>query len=108
MVFVVNAGKMILSFVYAVFKLFPNQKNKVLFLSRQSNELTLDFRMLKEELEKQEKKIKIVSICNRMDDKKEGIIKFGVNMLRSMYHLSTSKVLLCAGCLLAGSIPSET
>ena len=92
MVVVVKAGKILLSFVYAVFKLFPSQKNKVLFLSRQSNELTLDFKMLKEELEKQKKDIKIVSICNRMDDKKEGMIKFGINIIRSMYHLSTSRV----------------
>lgn len=92
MVLVVKAGKVVLSFIYAIFKFFPCQKNKVLFLSRQSSELTLDFRMLKEELEHQKKEIKIVSICNRMDDKKEGMIKFGLNMLRSMFHLATSSV----------------
>ena len=64
MSFVVKVGKIVLSFVYAIFKLFPCQKNKVLFVSRQSNELTLDFRMLKEELERQNKEIQIISICN--------------------------------------------
>ena len=40
-----------LNFIYAVLKFFPTQKNKVLFLSRQSNMLTLDFKMTQEELE---------------------------------------------------------
>lgn len=90
--FFIRIGKLLLSVVYMIMKIFPCQKNKVLFLSRQSNQLTLDFRMLKEEMERHNNQIKIVSICNRLDDKKEGMLRFGWNMVRSMYHLATSKV----------------
>ena len=33
-----------LSIIYGILKLFPTKESKVLFLSRQSNELTQDFK----------------------------------------------------------------
>jgi len=92
MEFIIIGGKKILQIIYSVLKLFPTKNKKILFLSRQSNELSLDFSMLKEELEVQCSDLQIVAICNRMDDKKEGKVRFGWNMLRSMYHLATSRV----------------
>ena len=95
MTIVVRAGKLCMRLVYCILKLFRTKKGKILFLSRQSDTLSLDFRMLKEELEKQaaesEKKIRIVQICNYMVDGKSGLVKFGTDVLRSMYHLATSE-----------------
>ena len=53
MTIVVRAGKLCMRLVYCILKLFRTKKGKILFLSRQSDTLSLDFRMLKEELEKQ-------------------------------------------------------
>ncbi|MGN0733838.1 MAG: CDP-glycerol glycerophosphotransferase family protein [Emergencia sp.] len=96
MTIVVRIGKLCMRLVYCILKLFRTKKGKILFLSRQSDTLSLDFRMLKEELEKQAaesgKKIQIVQICNYMVDGKSGIVKFGTDVLRSMYHLATSEV----------------
>jgi len=92
MIYVIQIGKFCLSVLYAVLKLFPTKKNKVLFLSRQADELSLDFAMLKEELLRQNPRTEIVAICNRLDDSKSGIIGFGLDTLRSMYHLATSSV----------------
>lgn len=78
--------------MYSVLKLFPLIPNKVLFLSRQSNELSLDFQKLKDELLLEKPELQIVEICNRLDDKKEGVLGFAVDTLRSMYHLATSEV----------------
>lgn len=89
---IIKTGKFFLSILYGIFKLFPAKKNKVLFLSRQSDELSLDFSMLKDELLKQNPEIKITAICNRLDDSGSGIIGFGVDTLKSMYHLATSRV----------------
>lgn len=88
----VPVGRFILSIIYAILKLFPINKNKVLFLSRQSDELSLDFRLLQEELLKQNDKVKIVAICNRLDDSKSGLLGFGIDTLKSMYHMATSSV----------------
>lgn len=78
--------------VYGIFKLFPIKENKVLFLSRQADTLSLDFSMLKDKLMEERPEIHIVSICNRLDDSKSGLVGFGLDTLRSMYHLATSRV----------------
>ena len=92
MIYVIKIGKVCLSILYAILKVFPTKKNKVLFLSRQADELSLDFAMLKDELQRKDPSVKIVAICNRLDDNKNGMIGFGIDTLRSMYHLATSSV----------------
>lgn len=93
---VIKIGKFCMSILYWFMKLLPTKTGKVIFLSRQSNVLSLDFRMLREELIKQAeaegKKIEIVNICNYMVDGKSGAVKFGIDTLKSMYHLATSEV----------------
>lgn len=93
--------------VYGIFKLFPT-KNKVTMISRQSNKETLDFKLLREELEKENleinskntkhKEIKIKILCHKL---KGGInanfsekIKYGIHMLSQMYHIATSRVVI--------------
>lgn len=85
-------GKYILSLLYAVLKLFPTNEKKILFLSRQSDKMSVDFSLLKHKLEELQPDIHIVAICNRLDDSKSGLIGFTIDTFRSMYHLSTSKV----------------
>lgn len=93
---VIKISKFCMSILYWFMKLLPTKTGKVIFLSRQSNVLSLDFRMLREELIKQAeaegKKIEIVNICNYMVDGKSGAVKFGIDTLKSMYHLATSEV----------------
>ncbi len=85
-----------LSVIYAVLKLLPTQRNKVLFLSRQSSTLTTDFRLTQEELKRQDPNIKIITICHRLEGAESGGVKgllaFALSTLRSMYHMATSQV----------------
>ena len=92
MTLIIKTGKLCLNLLYGILKIFPVKNNKVLFLSRQSDELSLDFSMLKDRLEEKKPDIRIVSICNRLDDSGKGIIGFGLDTLKSMYHLATSRV----------------
>ena len=92
MSFVINIGRFCLMILYGILKLFPIRQNKVLFLSRQSDELSLDFSMLKDELKRQRQDVQIVAICNRLDDSKSGLAGFALDTLKSMYHLATSRV----------------
>ncbi|MFQ9892326.1 MAG: CDP-glycerol glycerophosphotransferase family protein [Emergencia sp.] len=92
MTIIISIGKVFLSMLYGILKCFPVKPNKVLFLSRQADELSLDFVMLKEQLEKDFPQIEITAICNRLDDGKSGLFGFAMDTLRSMYHLATSKV----------------
>jgi len=87
-------GKVGLKIIYFFLKLLPVQ-NKILFLSRQSNNPTLDFKILKEAIENKNKEVKIVMICKRLEgekDIKKNISVFAKDLLKSMYHLATSKV----------------
>lgn len=78
--------------IYFFLKLLPTRDYSVLFLSRQSDELSLDFRLLQDALEAKLPKVRIVAITNRLDDKKKHMLRFAVNVLRSMYYLATSEV----------------
>ena len=81
-----------LSLIYAILKLMPTSPGKVLFLSRQSNTITLDFEMTQDELRRENPDIKIVTICHRLEGEGHGAISFARSTLRSMYHLATSSV----------------
>lgn len=74
-------------------------KKQIVFTSMQSNNLSLDFRLLKEEIEYKEPSIKLVFLCKKMEsslNKKLDYIKYVFNMVgymfKAMYYLSTSLV----------------
>ncbi len=77
--------------LYALLKLFP-VKNRVCFFSRQSDKLTLDFRLLQRELQEVAPEMEQVSICHRYRDARDGSVRFAIDQLRSMYLLATSRV----------------
>ncbi len=92
MAFVVNIAKVILNFIYTFLKLFKTQ-NKIIFLSRQSNQTPLDFKLIIDELKN--KNYKIVVLCQRIEAEsqlKSKLFEFTINLFKSMYHLATSKI----------------
>ena len=91
-IWIIRAGKFCLNILYGILKVFPVKPNKVLFLSRQSDELSLDFSMLRDELRREMPDIEIRAICNRLDDSGSGLLGFAADTLRSMYHLASSSV----------------
>ena len=89
---------------YVFFKLFPTQTNKVLFLSRQTDSPSIDFRMLQKELLKQNAKLKIKTMTKRIQKTpKEIFFKNTPQMFRQMYHLATAKVCVIDGYNIAVS-----
>lgn len=97
MTFLVKLIKFCLNVVYLFFKPLKTRK-QITLISRQSNNITDDFRLLKEELEKQLPDYKIVVLCRKMDNK----IKYCFHMLTQMYNISRSKiVILDSYCILA-------
>ncbi len=82
----------LLSLIYAVLKIFPVKPGKVLFCSRQSDEIPLDFLLLKNHLKEKKTDIEVIFICNRISRDVRGCISFFGSLLKSMYHLATSSV----------------
>lgn len=91
---IVNIGIFFANIIYFFIKLFPTNYKKISFISRQSNEVALDFKLVKEELLKQDKNIKIVELCKTIDPGLKNKIKYIFHMFKQMYHIATSKVVI--------------
>ena len=96
--------KVIIKFFYFFLKLLPI-KNKVVFISRQSNKINTDFEMIAESLRKEIKNVKIVFLCKRINEGMLGYLKYSFHVFRQMYHLATSKVcVLDSYCIAASNL----
>lgn len=96
MVYIIKFIKIILNIIYSFFKLFKT-KNKITLISRLSNNKTPDFILLEEQLKKDLPQYEIVVLCKKMDNK----ISYVFHMIKQMYHISTSKlVILDSYCIL--------
>ena len=93
--------KILLNIFYFFCKFLPVNKNKILFLSRQSNEINLDFKLLYKELSERHKDIKAVFICRRVEEGILSKLSFCGAILKSLPHLAVSKV-----CILDSYWPS--
>lgn len=93
---VVYIMRLCLEILYLFMKLFPTEENKVLFLSRQSNELTQDFMDTQKILRDKKPDVKIVTLCHRLEGAEgqggSGLASFAATTLKSMYHMATSSV----------------
>ena len=77
---------------YGVMKLRPVHPNRVLFCSRQSSSLPLDFQLIQEELKRRDDSIEIVSICNRIGSGVGAYLSFASDTIKSMRYLASSTV----------------
>lgn len=84
--------KLVLNFIYFFMKLFPTKNNRIVMVSRQSNSMTLDFRLIKEEILKNDSNMEVIVLTKRLDDIKMHIISYGLFTLKQMFYIATSKV----------------
>ena len=78
--------------LYAGAKIAPMKKGKVTFISRQSNEPGLDFRLLQNELSARPEVTETAVVCRRFGSKPGGLAADAGAILRSIGHLATSDV----------------
>ncbi|MBQ7204156.1 MAG: CDP-glycerol glycerophosphotransferase family protein [Eubacterium sp.] len=83
--------------IYAPLKLLPIQKNKVVFISRQTNGVNLDYRLLQGYVKKQNPDVRYVNICRRYEKGFGEYAAFVGNILKSLYHLATTSVCVIDG-----------
>ena len=87
--------------IYSFFKL-KKTKNKIAFISRQSNEPSLDFRYLIGELNERYPQYETAVLCKMIPSGIVGKIGYLFEMLRQMNALATSMVVILDGyCILA-------
>lgn len=83
----------ILRIIYFFLKLIPS-KNKIVFISRQSNNINIDFKLLTEDLNKRYSNYKTVVLTKKIEGNIFNKIKYVFHILRQMYHIATAKVVV--------------
>lgn len=97
MQYIVKIGTFLLNLIYFFIKLLPTQ-NKVVFISRQSNEPSIDFVLLEKALKKQDSSIQVKVLCHTLDGGLNSSllnkIKYIFHMFVQMKEIATSKVVV--------------
>ena len=95
-VIMINIWKLINNLIYSFIKLFKT-KNKITFISRQTNGESLDFDLLIEEIKSQSPTTQIV-VLNKMIEKSIiEKIKYAFYIYYQMYHIATSRAVILDG-----------
>ncbi len=100
---IIGISKFVLRGIYGIFKLFKT-KNKITFLSRQSDVPSVDFLLLCEELQKENKDVKIVLLTKRIGSGIKGKLIYAMHIFKQMYHVATSKVCIIDGYQIVVSV----
>lgn len=94
--------ELLLNLIYAVLKLVVPTRNKIVLLSRQSNNPSLDFKLLDEEIKR--RGVRTVILCKTLEKTVVGMLGYCFHMLRQMYHMAGARVLILDGYCIAASM----
>lgn len=103
MEYCIKTFKFLMNFIYKLFKLFKT-KNKITFISRQSNNISIDFKLLIEDINKESPDTKLVVLNKELNKSIISKIIYFFHMFIQMYHISTSKVVILDGYCIMISI----
>lgn len=93
MIVLIKIFKFILNIIYSIFKLFKT-RNRITFISRQSNNINIDFVLLGKEINKEMPEYDLVYLCKTLDSGLLNKIKYVFHMFKQMYFIATSKVVI--------------
>jgi CDP-ribitol ribitolphosphotransferase len=94
---IIKIGIFLLNIIYFFIKLFPT-KNRFVYISRQSNDPSIDFLLIKEEIDKRNQGIESVFLCRTLDGGYQSSLvnkmKYAFHMFVQMYYIATSKIVI--------------
>lgn len=91
--FRITAVRLLLATVYWIIKLVTRvDERKVVFLGRRMDRLPLDFRLIIEELQRRDPAVKVAVISKFVKGDQRETLTFAPVLLKSLFHLATSKV----------------
>ncbi len=82
-----------LNCIYSIFKLFPVKK-KITYISRQSDILPVDFRLVIQEMKKRHPDYRQVTLIKMIGKSIPAKIGYCFHMFRQMYHIATSEMVV--------------
>ena len=86
-------GVNVLKIIYLPFKLLKT-KNKIVYISRQFNNPTLDFTLLKNAISEEDGNVENVILTKRMEKGFLNSISYVLHIFKQMYHVATAKVVI--------------
>ena len=84
--------KIHLKIIYFFLKLFKTDNNKILFLSRQSDTKSIDFKLMEKDIKNRYSNKKLIILTKTLN--RNNFIKYYFHIYKQMYHIATSKVCL--------------
>lgn len=90
---IVKLGIGMLRIIYFPIRLLK-VKNKIVYISRQFNNPTMDFILLKSEIQKIDSTVKNVFLTRRIEKGLLNSITYMFHMIRQMYHIATAKIVI--------------
>ena len=82
-----------LNIIYMPMKLLKT-KDKVVYISRQSNAENIDFKLIREKIQEQYKEIDNIVLVKKIEPGIINKISYCIETIRQMYHIATSKVVI--------------
>ena len=101
--FLLRIFVIIFRIVYFPIKILPI-KNKVAFISRQSNNMSIDMSLLNEYLNCNYPEIITVILTKKLEYSLAGIFTYMIHVFKQMYHVATSKVVIVDGYCISVSV----
>lgn len=96
----IKLAELVMEFIYAVIKCATRTKpDKVTFISRQSDEPSLDFQLLNKELKN--RGLKTAVLCRTLKKSAFGLLSYCFHMLRQMRHMAGSRAVILDGYCIA-------
>lgn len=89
----IKAAISILNIIYAVFKLLPVKK-KIVYVSRQSNSVPIDFYLIKSRMEEKLPDYKNVILAKTIDSGIKAKVRYSLHMMLQMYHIATARIVI--------------
>lgn len=94
----VDIYRVLLNSLYFLLKLFPTDNKKIVFISRQSNKISLDYRLMVNDIKKRYSDYKIIILTKRIEKRAwDVIVKNTIVIFKQMYNLATSKICVIDG-----------
>lgn len=101
---ILRIGIAVLNGIYSIHKLAP-VRNRIAMISRQSRTLSLDMQLLKEELERQDSSVEVVTLNRVIPPGILGKIRYLWYMITTEMHLmATSRVVILEGYCINASV----
>ena len=97
MIFIIKLGTILLNIIYAFIKLIPTRR-KVVMMSRQSNDPSFEFLMVRDELRRRCPGIEVVMLCRTLDGGVSSTLlskaSYFLHMFVQMVHIASSQVVI--------------